>query len=56
VPVRAAYAVVPAGDGIEGRVVATDARAGLVLVRPKGGILRVFRELRDRWSCPPLKR
>jgi hypothetical protein len=53
VPVRAGYAVVPADHGIEGRVVATDLRARLVLVEPNGGVLRVAPASRDRWACTP---
>ena len=54
VPVHATYALVPVGYGVEGRVVASDARVGLLLIRPAGGILRVASGRRDRWSCPSL--
>ena len=50
-PIRAGYAVVPADAGIEGLVVAGDARAKLVLVRPAGGVLRLALASRRRWSC-----
>lgn len=49
--IRAAYAVVPSAHGIEGRVLATDARAQLELVEPTDGTLRVARAARSRWSC-----
>ncbi len=51
-PVRSRYAVVPADHGVEGRVVAADARARLVLVETTDGILRVTPARRDRWACP----
>ncbi len=50
-PIRTTYAVVPARLGIEGRVLATDARARLVVVQPTGGILRVSPGARESWAC-----
>jgi hypothetical protein len=50
-PIRAGYAVVPADGGIEGRVVAVDARARLVLVQPSGGVLRVAPGRGGLWAC-----
>ena len=49
--VRARYAVVPAGFGVVGRVVARDRRGGLVLVAPVGGVLRVATGQRLKWTC-----
>ncbi len=50
-PIGATYAVVPSGHGIEGRVVARDIPARLVLVQPAGEILRVAPGDRKRWAC-----
>jgi hypothetical protein len=50
-PIRGALAVVPAGQGIAGRVIASDGRSRLELIQPTGGILRLMGPTRG-WTCP----
>jgi len=49
--VTAAYAVVPAGSGIRGRVIASNTRGRQILVAPEAERLAVSRAQRDRLSC-----
>ena len=50
-PLRARYAVVPAGSGVVGRVVARAPRARLVLVETPDAVVRVAERSRPRWTC-----
>ncbi len=48
---RARYAVVPSGSGVEGRVIARAPRARLVLVETPDGVVRVAGRSRSSWTC-----
>jgi hypothetical protein len=50
-PIRGTYVVVPADSGVQGRVVASDRRAKLVVVEPKDGIAEVSKSSRALWGC-----
>jgi hypothetical protein len=50
-PVETAFAVVPAGRGVEGTVLGHDPVARLELVATRGGTLRVRPADRARWTC-----
>jgi hypothetical protein len=49
---RAGYAVVPAGFGVAGRVLAHDKAGRLVLVAPSRGTLRIAPASRSLLRCP----
>ena len=51
-PLETGYAVVPAGSGVEGRVLGRDPTAHLELVAAFGGILHVRQDAQQRWRCP----
>jgi hypothetical protein len=50
--IRARYAVVPAGFGVPGRILARDRVGRLVLVAPAGGMLRIPARSRPLLRCP----
>jgi hypothetical protein len=51
-PVHAAYVVAPIGSGVIGSVIAVNKQGGQVLLRPRGGVLRVAPGRRRLWKCP----
>jgi hypothetical protein len=50
--IRARYAVVPAGFGVPGRILARDRLGRLVLIAPAGGMLRIPARSRPLLRCP----
>jgi hypothetical protein len=51
-PVRAPYVVAARDAGVIGPLVAADRGGQLILVRPAGGVVRIARPARGRWTCP----